>query len=157
MNFTLWSVDLCEDRVSWSVQAFKQAGETPSGTEAFLFFCYFEEPHTPRRRGVGVYVWTVKSSLQVRAVMIKHIQNLSQLLISHRSFGWCLLVHDILQICPDQLVFQSSFFLLLTQNKYQIDLKMNTMINKDCLQVSLSLHSAESQRWLKPRLSNTCA
>ncbi len=29
---------------SWSAQTFRQAGEIPSGPEAFLDFCFFEDP-----------------------------------------------------------------------------------------------------------------
>ncbi len=38
--------DLCKDGASWSAQTFRQAGEIPSGPEAFLDFCFLKTRFT---------------------------------------------------------------------------------------------------------------
>ncbi len=120
--------DLCKYGGSWSAQTFRQAGEIPSGPEAFLAFCFLKTRFTSSTQtlsagrmvvegGSGVAArgawWMCEVQIRVGAgcqsglfkLAVKDFQIISQLLILHRLWGRCLVLGDIPQTNPYRIVF----------------------------------------------------
>ena len=85
---------------SWTAQALRQAGETPSGPFAFLIFCFMRTRHTSFsqilsagcKAGEDVDGCVERQSEQVWRVR-PGFSNL-QSLILHSAGGWCLVAGD---------------------------------------------------------------
>ncbi len=89
---------------SWSVQVFRQAGDTPSGPGAFLLLFFLKTWRTSSSLICSVGVGERGVAGGVNGVFFKSaielIQIVCHLLILHSAGGWCLVTGDVFHTFP---------------------------------------------------------